>query len=154
MKQKCRAYILTWKCQKFKYCFIKKVSLRNMKGQNCVLTLKNGSKTGRALFTCTYCKKIIWRIPKYSTYLNFLTYSEWVHNNKTFSLASRLMIILKSLDTLEFKFKHSFHKLGLYNLIDNSVSIHNSKWDLFPQNERQVAKSHFPVISRFMMFRF
>ena len=37
------------------------------------------------------------------------------------------MIILKSLDTLEFKFKHSFHKLGLYNLIDNSGSIHNSK---------------------------
>ena len=41
------------------------------------------------------------------------------------------MIILKSLDTLEFKFKHSFHKLGLYNLIDNSGSIHNSK--LFQQ---------------------
>ena len=41
------------------------------------------------------------------------------------------MIILKSLDTLEFKFKHRFHKLGLYNLIDNSGSIHNSK--LFQQ---------------------
>ena len=41
------------------------------------------------------------------------------------------MIILKSLDTLEFKFKHNFHKLGLYNLIDNSGSIHNSK--LFQQ---------------------
>ena len=26
-------------------------------------------------------------------------------------------------------------------------------WDLFPQNERQVAKFNFPVISRFMMFR-
>ena len=26
-------------------------------------------------------------------------------------------------------------------------------WDLFPQNERQVAKFSFPVISRFMMFR-
>ena len=37
------------------------------------------------------------------------------------------MIILKSLDTLEFKFKHSFHKLGLNILIDNSGSIHNSK---------------------------
>ena len=46
---------------------------------------------------------------------------------KPLSLASRLMITLKSLDTLEFKFKHSFHKLGLYNLIDNSGSIHNSK---------------------------
>ena len=32
------------------------------------------------------------------------------------------------------------------------ISIHI--WDLFPQNERQVAKFHLKVISRFMMFRF
>ena len=29
----------------------------------------------------------------------------------------------------------------------------STKWDLFPQNERQVAKFHLKVISRFMMFR-
>ena len=55
-------------------------------------------------------------------------------NEVKYSLASRLMITLKSLDTLEFKFKHSFHKLGLNNLIDNSGSIYivyNSK--LFQQ---------------------
>ena len=81
----------------------------------------------------------------FCAWLSHKNYSQWIS-----PIGIHCLVLLQLANCVQ---SVRFQVGSNVNAFSQSLTMRVNIWDLFPQNERQVAKFHFHVITRFMLFR-